>query len=69
MPLKRTKTKPRPKANLYEIIHRAVEAGLQYGYRRAFKYSDGPDAEHIRTVALDAIMLELSEVLDFGDGK
>lgn len=49
----------------YEIITRAIEEGIDYGYRRAFKHVDKPDEELIKTQIYEAITNALSEVIDW----
>jgi hypothetical protein len=34
---------------------------------RAYKYSDAPSEEHIKSVLIDAVLLEISEYFDFDD--
>lgn len=49
--------------NTYAIISRAVEEGVEYGWNRAYKYTDKPSKEVIITAIEDAVMLNLSEIL------
>lgn len=56
--------KPRPKANLYAIIARAVEEGVAYGYRRAHKYVDDPEVDTLHEQIEQAVLDALCEVLD-----
>lgn len=53
------------KIDTYKIISRAIEEGIQYGYRRAHKYVENPDENHIVDQIYGAIMNELSEILIF----
>lgn len=57
--------------NAYEVIRRAVEAGTRYGLRRAYKHTETPDRDAIVDQIEQAIMSELSEVVNFfdDDGK
>lgn len=52
--------------NAYEIISRAVEEGVAYGYRRAHKHTDKPTEAQMTTEIENAVMNSLSEVLIYG---
>lgn len=56
---------------LYDIVARAVDEGIGYGWRRAHKHTAKPDADAILAELAQAVMNELCEVLDFGpfEGK
>ena len=54
-----------PHMKSYSIIANAVHAGVVYGYGRAHKHVPNPDADALREAIYGAVMLELSEVLDF----
>lgn len=56
-----------PPVRTYSIMSDAVERGIAYGYNRAHKHTDKPAEETIRQQIHDAVMLELTEVFDFGD--
>jgi hypothetical protein len=49
----------------YDVLHRAVEDGVAYGYRRAHKYSDKPEPEAVKEAIELAIMSEICEWFDF----
>lgn len=49
----------------YPIIDRAVEEGIAYGYRRAYKHTDDPQAEDIQEQIRQAVMQALCDVLEF----
>lgn len=53
------------KFKTYQLIERAVEDGLAYGYRKAHKHTDNPDEETLKQLILDAIMQEFSEIINF----
>jgi hypothetical protein len=55
------------RVNVYEILQRAIEAGLERGYRRAHKHTDTPGEDALLTEQHRAIMGELCEVLQFDD--
>lgn len=55
------------KINAYEVINRAVDDGVSYGFMRAFKHTDKPTNEHIMEEINNAIMGSLCDVLIFGD--
>jgi len=52
--------------NGYWIISRAVEEGVAYGYRRAYKHTDKPPEGTVITEIENAVMSALCEVLLFG---
>ena len=49
----------------YSLIERAVEEGINFGFNRAYKYSDKPEPEAIKEQMLHEVMLALSEIMDF----
>jgi hypothetical protein len=53
----------------YPIVERAVEAGVLYGIRRAWKHRADPPAEDLVPILAEqiaqAVMLELSEVIQW----
>lgn len=51
--------------NTYEVISRAVEEGVTYGFNRAFKHTDAPSNEGIKDEIERAVLNALCEVLDF----
>ena len=55
------------KLRVYEVVHRAVEAGTKYGVQRAYKYEPKPSRETIEDQVVEGVMLELHEIIDFGD--
>jgi hypothetical protein len=57
------------KINSYTVIQRAVEEGVAYGVRRAYKHTDDPTQEQISTEVENAVMSALCEVLQFGNGE
>ena len=54
--------------NVYKVLERAVEDGVRYGYRRAFKHNDHPSEEAICEAVENAVMSEIGEWFEFGDG-
>ena len=57
--------KPTPKIKLYDVIARAVEEGVAYGTRRAYKHTDCPSLEQIQSEVEQAVLNSLCEVLQF----
>jgi len=51
----------------YNLIERAIEEGLEYGYHRAHKHTDNPNEHALIHEMQLAIMLELSEIIDFNE--
>lgn len=65
--MKKVQTKSAVKVRAYEVIWRAVNEGVGYGYQRAHKHTDKPSEEHVRDQIEQAVMNALCEILDFGD--
>lgn len=53
--------------NVYRAIADAVERGAAYAARRCFKYTNTPTQQTITDECEQSIMLELRELLDFGN--
>lgn len=53
--------------NAYEIISRAVELGIAYGYSRAYKHTDEPEEEMFKEAIYMAVMHEIYEVMHQGE--
>lgn len=52
----------------YDVLRRAIEEGVEYGWRRAHKHTDTPDAESIKDQIVTGILNEVCEYFDF-DGE
>jgi hypothetical protein len=65
--MKKVQVKPYIRINAYEIVSRAVEDGVAYGYNRAHKHTDKPTEDSLKAEIENAVMNELSEVLIYGD--
>lgn len=63
------KLEPTIKLNVYEILSRAVESGVGYGYRRAHKHTNRPTEDVITQEIYNAVMNELFEVLVYNDDE
>lgn len=59
--------KPKLKMRTWDVVTRAVEEGVAYGYRRAHKHTDRPTEEHITQAIYDAVMSAISEVVNWED--
>lgn len=53
------------RANMREILDRAIGNGLARGWQRAHKHVDDPTPSHIMEEVLAAIWLEIDEVVIF----
>lgn len=49
----------------YDVLRRAVEDGVAYGYRRAHKYVDKPEEEAVKEAIESAVLGEICEWFDF----
>ena len=54
--------------NNYVIVERAIEEGVSYGYRRAFKHTETPDHETVKAEIHKAVLSSLCEILDLDAG-
>lgn len=52
----------------YEVLRRAIEEGLDYGWMRAHKHTDHPDEATIKDQVLQGILNEVCEYFEFEDG-
>ena len=55
------------KANLRKILERAIEEGIAYGYHRAHKYTDTPDADLLQERISYGIWLEIDAIFSFDE--
>lgn len=53
------------KVKTYDVLCRAIEEGVERGYRRAHKHTDTPEEDHLKNAIVDAIMLEICGVFIF----
>lgn len=62
-----SKLQPAAKIKLraYDLIARAVEEGVEYGWRRAHKHTDTPTADHVQEQVYMAVMNAIAEIIDF----
>lgn len=49
------------KVRAYPVLYRAVEEGVAYGWRRAHKHTDKPDAAAIEEQIVTAVVNEVCE--------
>jgi hypothetical protein len=52
---------------VYEVLHRAIEEGIDYGWRRAHKHTDAPGEAAIKDEVLQGILNEVCEVFDLDE--
>ena len=63
----KAKTSAKLKLKTYDIISRAVEEGIAYGYNRAYKHTDQPDESYLKEQISIAVMGALTDVIIFDD--
>ncbi|MBI3184698.1 MAG: hypothetical protein HYZ28_21385 [Myxococcales bacterium] len=51
----------------YEVLSRAVDEGVAYGWRRAHKHTDAPGEDAIKDQVTQAVLSEVCEYFDFAD--
>ena len=49
----------------YELLDRCIEDGVAYGWMRAYKYADNPDAERVQQEIVNAVMNEICTWFEF----
>jgi hypothetical protein len=49
----------------YEVLRRAVEEGVAYGWRRAHKHTDAPGEDAIVDQVVQGVLNEVCEYFDF----
>jgi hypothetical protein len=54
--------------DVFSILARCVSEGVQYGMRRAYKYSDEPTREVMEDEIERAVVANLCDILIFEDG-
>ena len=57
------------KVDIYKLMSRCVEEGVDYGIARAKKHTDNPSDDELANAINDAIMIELCEYLDFDNNE
>lgn len=53
------------KVRTYTLLSRAIEEGVEYGLRRAYKHTDKPDNDTFLREIMNAVMLNIDEVFVF----
>jgi hypothetical protein len=53
------------KVKEYTVLMDCVERGITMGISRSHKYNDNPSDEEIKSVLVNAVMLEICEYFDF----
>jgi len=51
----------------YEVLRRCIEEGAEYGWMRAHKHTDAPDADAIKDQMVTAVLNAVSEYFHFDD--
>jgi hypothetical protein len=57
------------KANEYKVLTDCVEKGIDYGFTRAHKHTDGPSEESLKNEIHDAIMSEICQNFIFQENE
>ena len=55
------------RVNVYLVLTRAIEEGLEYGWNRAHKHTDTPDEHIIQQEQYNAIINNICEIMTFDD--
>lgn len=64
---KKVQAVARIRLNVYKIVERAVEEGVQYGWNRAHKHVEAPEPDFIQDTISEQVMEALDEVIRFDD--
>lgn len=64
---KKISTDARMKVRTYEVLSRAIEEGVSYGWHRAHKHTDKPDGDAVIEQIRQAVMNEICEVFEFSE--
>lgn len=51
------------------VLERAIEEGIEAGYRRAFKHIEKPTGDAIKESIFDYVMLEIGNYFTFSDDE
>ena len=51
----------------YEVLRRAIEEGLEHGWRRAHKHTASPGEATLKDEVVQGILNEVCEYFDFDD--
>ena len=57
------------KVKMRLILEKAIESGIERGYRRAFKHTDSPGEDTIFGSISGCIMFEIDEYFSFEDDE
>lgn len=61
------------KPKTWAVLSHAVEAGVEYGYKRAHKHDENPSEEQIKDTVKQAVLTEIAEWFDIveenGEGQ
>ncbi len=68
-PAKRRPVTGELRVRAYEVLRRAVEEGIDYGWMRAHKHVDKPDEAALKDEILKGILNEVCEYFDFEDAS
>jgi len=57
------------KPRFYRIIEQAVEQGVRDGWRRAYKHTDSPHEDAVKSYIEDAVMSALCDYFTFDESE
>ena len=53
------------KAKARRVLEQAIEEGVSYGWRRAYKYTDSPSDESVKSSICENVMSHIDTWFDF----
>jgi hypothetical protein len=66
-PEKKRDVTGRMRVRTYDVFQRAVEEGIEWGWRRAHKHTDSPSEDTIKDEILQGVLNAVCEYFDFDD--
>ena len=57
------------KINAFEVITRAIEEGVDAGWRRAYKYSEAPPENEVKEAMIESVINAITEVVIFDENS
>ena len=55
------------RANIYKILSRCIEDGVNAGFAKAHKHTDTPSESHVKEMIENYIWIEICEYFEFDE--
>lgn len=66
--MKKRKARGGVRVRAFEVMARAIEEGVAYGWNRSRKHTDEPEPDHVRGEIEAAVLNAIREVFVFDEG-